>query len=75
MVKGVEDIPETAFTKRTVASLSLGVILIIASMHYNAIENGIGDIGIKLGIFLIAFGAIIQSIDWIIHWKKIVRKN
>lgn len=63
-----------AFRKKTTSFLLIGVFLMIASMYFNTIKQGVGDVGIIYSqtIILIVLGY--QVLSWILYLAKKYRK-
>lgn len=58
-----------AFKKKTTAFLTLGILLMIASMYINVLKTGAGDIGVSHSIVIIWFAILFQVISWIKFFK------
>lgn len=54
-----------ALKKKTTAFLTLGVLLMIASMYINVLKPSAGEIGVNHSIVIIWFAILFQVISWI----------
>jgi hypothetical protein len=57
--------------KKTIAFVSLGIILYLCSAYWNILKTSSDDIGIYSGIGLIILGSLAQIQNWSIYWKKL----
>ncbi|OGM11230.1 hypothetical protein A2Z22_00735 [Candidatus Woesebacteria bacterium RBG_16_34_12] len=60
-----------AFKKKTTAFLTLGVLLLIASMYINSLKSGVADIGVYTSILIIFFAVLFQAISWTKYFKLV----
>ncbi|MHB8602006.1 MAG: hypothetical protein ACYC6W_09625 [Nitrosotalea sp.] len=56
--------------KKTIAFVSLGIILYLGSAYLNILKTSSADIGVYSGIGLIILGSLAQIKNWLIYWKK-----